>query len=245
MRIENFGHARVVAGAVFALILALGLPAEDRGPSFSLSDRAGWDLGALDTARAVPYLSDLEKDVVLELNMARTNPFAYRLIAESYAGLHHGGLLQIPGMTDIATNEGESAVRELIGFLASAAPVSPLVPSDGMSRAARDHQRDQARSGKTGHTGADGSTPFARLNRYGAWQKTAAENIDYGYDQARLIVLSLLTDDGVTGRGHRKNIMNGAFRFLGLASGPHAEYESMTVMDFAGGYVEKAAGAKP
>jgi uncharacterized protein YkwD len=227
------------------LILALGLPAENRVADFSLSNRSGWNLRTLDTARRAPYLSDLEKDVVLELNMARTNPAAYKAIAESYASLYHGSMLRIPGMTNIVTDEGVAAVRELVRFLASAAPVLPLAPSQGMSMAARDHQRDQARSGKTGHTGADGSDPFARMNRYGSWQKTAGENVDYGYDKARLIVLSLLTDDGVPGRGHRKNIMDGAFRVIGLACGPHPQYGSMTVMDFAGGYAEKPVKAQP
>jgi uncharacterized protein YkwD len=236
---------RLLLAAGLGLALALSLPAQDRTTDFSLTSRTGWDLSTLDTARGVPYLSDLEKDTVLEMNMARTHPAAYGAIAESYASLYQGSLLRIPGTIDISTDEGVAAVHELVRFLASAAPVPPLVPSPGLSMAARDHQRDQSRSGKIGHTGADGSDSSARMNRYGSWRKTAGENIDYGYDQARLIVLALLTDDGVPGRGHRKNIMNGAFRIIGLACGPHARYESMTVMDFAGDYAEKAVKAQP
>jgi uncharacterized protein YkwD len=245
MKNRDHFDMRLLLVAVFGLILALTLRAEDRVTDFSFSDRAGWDLSTLDAARGVPYLNDLEKDTILELNMARTNPAAYGAIAESYASLFHGSLLRIPGTIDISTNEGVAAVRELVRFLALAAPVPPLVPSQGLSMAARDHQRDQARSGNIGHTGVDGSDSSTRMNRYGSWQKTAGENIDYGYDQARLIVLALLTDDGVPSRGHRKNIMNGAFRIIGLACGPHARYELMTVMDFAGDYAEKAAKAQP
>ena len=40
-------------------------------------DTTIWDLSLLDTARDVDYMDDIEKDVVLEMNMARTNPKKY------------------------------------------------------------------------------------------------------------------------------------------------------------------------
>ena len=40
-------------------------------------DTTIWDLSVLDTARDVEYMDDIEKDVVLEMNMARTNPKKY------------------------------------------------------------------------------------------------------------------------------------------------------------------------
>jgi uncharacterized protein YkwD len=46
----------------------------------------------------------------------------------------------------------------------------------------------------------------------------------------------LLIDDGVSSRGHRKNLLNGAYHKIGVATGTHPEYGHLCVMDFAGGY---------
>jgi hypothetical protein len=54
------------------------------------------------------------------------------------------------------------------------------------------------------------------------------------------VVVSLLVDDGVHGRGHRHNLLDPAIRFAGAACGPHQRYRTMCVMDHAGSF---AAGA--
>ncbi len=76
------------------------------------------------------------------------------------------------------------------------------------------------------------------MDRYGKWLKAAGENIDYGYNKADRIVLSLLVDDGVPNRGHRKSILNPQFKVIGVAQGTHKTYDYMFVMDFAGGFQE-------
>jgi uncharacterized protein YkwD len=65
---------------------------------------------------------------------------------------------------------------------------------------------------------------------------SAGENINYGNDDARRIVASLLIDDGVPSRGHRRNLLNGTFKFVGVSIGPHPVYGHMCVIDFAGSY---------
>jgi hypothetical protein len=37
-----------------------------------------WDIAALDTARTANYLTELEKDVVLELNKVRSSPLSLK-----------------------------------------------------------------------------------------------------------------------------------------------------------------------
>ena len=79
------------------------------------------------------------------------------------------------------TTEGTKAVQECVNFLKSTTPVPPLERvSPGMSAAAAAHAADLNVHSKTGHTGSDGSSPFDRLERYGAWSGTAAENIAFG-----------------------------------------------------------------
>jgi uncharacterized protein YkwD len=105
-----------------------------------------------------------------------------------------------------------------------------------MCLAARDHVEDIGPKGKVGHDGTDGSKCGERMNRYGKWQKSAGENIAFGPDDARWIVVQLIVDDGVPGRGHRKNIFNAGFRVVGVHIGGHEVYRHMCVIDFAGGY---------
>jgi uncharacterized protein YkwD len=91
-----------------------------------------------------------------------------------------------------------------------------------------------------GHNGSDGSNPASRINRYGHWQGAWAENISYGRRSARDIVLALIIDDGVRGRGHRKNIFNPSYNVAGAAYGPHPRFGSVCDIDFAGAYAESA-----
>jgi uncharacterized protein YkwD len=76
------------------------------------------------------------------------------------------------------------------------------------------------------------------MARFGHWIGQAGENIDYGLHDARSIVVRLIVDDGVRDRGHRKNIFNRSFTVAGAASGYHATFGAMCVIDFAGGFLE-------
>ena len=184
------------------------------------------------------YLSSLEKNVLDEMNLARTNPKKYAEILQNELQYYDGKLIQKENRIAMRTREGKAAVKEAIAALLKTAALSPLAASAGMSLGARDHARDQS-SGGTGHSGSDGSSPYNRINRYGKWQKTAGENISYGYNDGREVVLQLLIDDGVPSRGHRKNILNGQFAVTGIACGEHKTYKHLCVITYAGGFSEK------
>jgi hypothetical protein len=57
---------------------------------------------------------------------------------------------------------------------------------------------------------------------------------------SRGIVLTLIIDDGVRSRGHRKDIFNPKFNYAAAAFGPRARYRTVCSIDFAGGYAERA-----
>jgi len=185
------------------------------------------------------YLSEIENSVLEELNLARTNPKAYAAILKEYRATFSGKIAKRPGKIDLMTNEGTRAVDEAISVLNKQSPLAAMTPSKGMSRAAMDHVKDTGPKGVTGHAGTNGSKPFDRMNRYGAWQTTAGENISYGMESGRAVVIQLIVDDGVPSRGHRKNIYKSDFLRVGLACGPHKMYKIMCVQTLAGGYEEK------
>ena len=141
--------------------------------------------------------------------------------------------------SDLVLNEGTKAVDEAIAFLEKQAPLPPFTLSAGLSRAAADHAADQGKTGQTGHSGSDRSTMRQRVERYSAWQKTIGENIAYGAESARDVIIQLIVDDGVPSRGHRVNIFNPDFLVVGIAFGPHPKFRTICVQNFAGGYTER------
>lgn len=185
------------------------------------------------------YLTTLESEVVEELNLARTQPQIYAGFLTEYAELYIGSQVHEPGEKVLLTREGKSAVNEAIRFLKKQKPLTPLKPSKGMSRAAKDMVRMQESTSQTGHTGRDGSTFSQRINRYGTWGGSCAENIDYGNNTARKIVMALIIDDGVSSRGHRNSIFTPAFKRVGVACGLHKAFRYMCVMELAQSYTEK------
>jgi uncharacterized protein YkwD len=186
------------------------------------------------------YLTPLEEGVLNEINLARTNPKQYLSFLEGQRPLYHGKRFERPGEIPIVTQEGVAALDEAIHYLRSAKPVPPLDSSIGLSRAASDHATDQGRTGAMGHKGTDGSDPWDRMSRYGTWQRKAAENISYGSDNARDIVMQQVIDDGVHDREHRTNLFNPEFHFVGIGCEPHVRYRNVCVIDFAEGYSEKS-----
>jgi uncharacterized protein YkwD len=192
-------------------------------------------------AGGAEFLSPLEQAVVSEINKARTAPKDYASLLEQYKKYYDKQLLKLPGETPLLTKEGARGVREAIRYLRSVKPVFPLNPSKGLSSGARDHVKDQGSSGSTQHQGRDGSWASERVNRYGTWEKSIGENIVYGSDKPRNIVMYFIIDDGVSGRGHRKTIFNPDFRVIGVACGHHPIHRTVCVITFAGGYKEKKA----
>ncbi len=185
------------------------------------------------------FLSGPEKEVVIELNLARTNPTKYAGYLEDFKRFYIGKNIQIARETPIITKEGVAALNEAIDFLKSTQPLEPLCVSKGLSLAAKAHAQDQGTNGTTGHRGSDQSSSMDRMNRYGEWERIASENLCYGPGNPRHIVIFLIIDDGVKSRGHRKNIFNANLKVVGVNIGVHSRFGTMCVMDFAGGFIEK------
>ena len=161
----------------------------------------------------------LEAQVLAELNYARANPARY---ADELA---QGGWA--------LRDEDPRVVDEAIGFLLAQRPLPPLRAHAGLQAAAGAHVRAQARRGTEGHGAAAGGLA-ARLKTQGVWAGLSAEAISYGYAEAREVVVQLVVDSRVPGRGHRKTIFGAGYSLAGVACGPHAAYGAMCVIDFAG-----------
>ncbi len=179
-----------------------------------------------------------ERAVVQEMSDARVAPKAYAEHLRALRGYFEGRLWRLPGQVPLRTEEGVAALDEAIRFLETTPPVGPLRFNPGLARAARAHARYLGERGLLSHQSADGSGPAARLDRLGRWQSMVAENISTGEDDPRRVVIQLLVDDGVPGRGHRRNLFHPGLHQAGAGAAPHATYGTVVVIDYADGFVE-------
>ncbi|MDR1460364.1 MAG: CAP domain-containing protein [Campylobacteraceae bacterium] len=201
------------------------------------TDDKNWNIALLDTARDAQYLTSVEKDVILEMNKVRSNPKKYAdLYIKPRLEYYNGNAYSPPNKMPIKTTEGIKAAQECYEVLSKMSPVQLLIPSRGLWRAAKDHASDQSKTGKVGHGGSDGSTPFDRIKRYGTYN-IAGENIAYKPNTGREIVVGLLIDDGVSSRGHRDNIMHKEYNHVGTAIDTHSKYGVICVIEYAKEFV--------
>lgn len=189
-------------------------------------------------APAPAHINEIQKAVLSELNVARTTPLKYvEYLKDRRSRFKDKFFIGTPGVR-VLTREGAAAVDEAIAALAKQPPLAALKFSEGLALAALDHAQDTGPKGLVSHDGSDGSDTAARIRRYGKVENVLGECISFGHNEARQIVLTLIIDDGVANRGHRRNIYNGDFRLAGIACGQHQTFKNMCVIDFAGAYKE-------
>lgn len=126
-----------------------------------------------------------------------------------------------------------SFARSLVKELKSINAMGDLQMAWALTEVARLHAQDMGKKGLTGHDSSDGTPFHVRVRNYSNAKGLIAENCSYGHDQALDIVMSLLIDDGIPSLGHRKNILEPKYRWVGIAIEPHQGYEVNCVMDFA------------
>ncbi|MEL3908078.1 MAG: CAP domain-containing protein [Treponemataceae bacterium] len=165
-------------------------------------------------------LNKLEQEILNEINLVRQNPANYATnVMKAY-------------------RNSSRAANECYNELLHTKSMQSLKAEEGLYKAAQWFVRYQGPTGNIGHI-ADTwgyEEPWDRMSRFGMYYDGCAENISYGYNTAREIVLQLLIDEGIPNRGHRRNLLNPSFEKIGIAVGKHAKYRYMCVMDFAVDY---------
>lgn len=99
-----------------------------------------------------------------------------------------------------------------------------LTVNDKLTKAAQDHSQDMADQRNLSHTGSDGSSLTDRYARVGYSWSAAGENIASGYTTPQSVM-----DGWMASSGHRANILNCAFKEIGVG---FAESGSYWTQDF-------------
>jgi uncharacterized protein YkwD len=157
-------------------------------------------------------------EILAEINSARTNPKAYAAKIQARAGQFRS----------------QRSVAEAVAFLNRARSLPALDHSTPLSLAAQSHVAAQGATGRTGH-----GSMARRLAKQGSYIGLAGENISYGLRSAEATVAAWIVDEGIPGKAHRRNIFRSGFTVAGAATGSHARFGTMCVMDFAGGFAAK------
>ena len=227
--------------AVLLGIFLVGSMAAVALPDYAASEAAAASPqnGAAQRAQGPPATAaasheTMGQQIIAETNLARTRPAQYAAYLREMKSRFVGKAYRLPNSTTmVMTAEGVPAVDEAIAFLAKQKPLHPLSWSPGLAEAAQELIRDQGLTGQTGHDGGKSGGMRERVERHGTWSGRIGENIGYGPNTARLMVMELIIDDGVPDRGHRKNIFSHHFKTAGAACGKHPVYRNMCVMEFA------------
>jgi hypothetical protein len=185
------------------------------------------------------FLSPMEREVVLALDRLRRDPAGYARELEAHRARFDGNKVTAPGEAiPIMTFEGPRAVDEAIAVVKKTRPVEPLVVSRALSEVARRHAEQIGAAGTLDHASPDGRAPHQRMQAAGELGGQSGENIGTGYADGGMMLLSLVVDDGVAGRGHRKNLLEPAFRVVGVGCARHKAYRWVCVMDLAESFRE-------
>lgn len=187
----------------------------------------GWTQAEIDkanTAANEAYLTQLEKRVVLYINLVRINP---ELFCNTYLDNYVKNLfeetqtIKIQGRSydykSLIKNENYHST--LYQTLKKQKPLNALAPDKHLFLYALCWAEEAGKLGVIGH------------NRKSCAKGNFAECCQYGYDEALLIVLDLLIDEGIPSFGHR-NIILGNYSKIGVSFRPHSDYDENTVIDF-------------
>jgi hypothetical protein len=170
------------------------------------------------------FLTDMEKEIITELNTVRADPQKYSQFLKSLSG----------------RSEWKQGLDEAILFIEKTEPLPPLKTSKGLSLAARNLVNDRGPEGLTGHTRKDGKSMFDRMNSYGRWEGKAGEYLGYGYTEAEAVVARMAIDEGAAGKERKEYLFDKDFLVVGVACGPHKSYRVMCAIDFATSYNERS-----
>lgn len=105
--------------------------------------------------------------------------------------------------------------------------LKPLVMDRTIRKVARAHSVDMLKNGYFAHVSIDGRTPFQRMKQGGVRYITAGENLAYA-PTVEIAHAGLMKSPG-----HRANILNPAFRRVGIGVARGGKYRAAFTQDFA------------
>ena len=180
---------------------------------FSIANAQNWTSNQIEkanTAKDVAYLTTVEKECVMYINLCRLYPKDFL----KYEVVNYYGTEKYGNYVKYSTYR-----QSLINLLNFMQPVDALYFDNEAYKNAKCFAIEQGKAGTTGHT---------RIN---CKDGNYAECCSYGMDTGKDIVLQLLIDDDVPSLGHRINCLNKAYTKIGVSVQNHVKWDTCAVLD--------------
>ena len=161
----------------------------------------------LNTAFSSSYMQPIEREMIREINFVRKYPKVYATIVAKY-------LKEKSALYEISKEEVITG-NELIAELEKSPSLNVLQPKECLYNAARSHGMYQKRVKKIGHAGLNNLYVKGRLEISCGQSNHCGENLVGGGETVRSSLITLLIDDGISDRGHRRNILNSDWKYVG------------------------------
>ena len=167
-------------------------------------------------------MSDFNEDLIMEINLLRTNPKIYAKTISKYMSYFKGNLLCLPDTNaGIQTEEGVEAFKEAVDFLNKQEKIEPLKPSKGLCRIAEEfiaiYQKPD--SGELANKDMEDI-----INKYGSFSGSFSRAMDFGGETAEMAIINLVVSDGDPSRGQRESLLSTEIKKVGVANGEHDVY---------------------
>eukprot|EP01035_Chromulina_nebulosa_P018236 gene18236-23908_t len=164
-----------------------------------------------------PNVIPFSNEIADEINLLRSDPVAYadNVVMKRYEKFVDDYIYKLPTGENLKTKEGRKLVKETADYLRTLKPITSITASIYLENASLDHGSDISFNNIFSHTGSNGASLRDRVERYGQWRGSLGENMDFGTNKPSDIITNLLIDDGVSTRGHRKNLLNPDYKFVG------------------------------
>ena len=167
-------------------------------------------------------MSDFNEDLIMEINLLRTNPKKYAKTISKYMNYFKGNLLCLPDTNaGIQTEEGVEAFKEAVDFLNKQENLEPLKPSKGLCRIAEEfiaiYQKPD--SGELANKDMEDI-----INKYGSFSGSFSRAMDFGGETAEMAIINLVVSDGDPSRGQRESLLSNEIKKVGVANGDHEVY---------------------
>lgn len=178
-------------------------------------------------------MTNREAAMMEEVNLVRTNPKGYIAYVETYIKEQEALKKHLVSGKEYVDDEIKTA-KELIKELKKTTKSTALKPHKAVYKAAKMHGKEMNKTGNLDHKSVNGDLPWTRILREATDLKDGSENLVGGPKSVRESVMVLLVDSGIPGRGHRKNILNPAWRYIACYEvGNIGEMPNCWVQNFA------------